>query len=586
LLFRVLGPVQVDGADLQPGSQERLLAVLLQRANSWVDADTVVRAIWPEDPPASAKGSVKAQIYQLRRVLPRAVDGSPRINSRSGGFRLNLERTELDAALFEELIKQGQSALEHGNWTTAISRLTQALELWRGEPYGPLGREVAPGETARLQDLRDEALDSYQEACEAKSRRAEPVAAEPAEPDAEQTQVLRLGPPPDVRRPVPDQDSEPWTHWRVEQSSGRSKRRIGVALAAAVVALAVAVTVVVLSFDGDSVLGAGRASSQASTTAGPQTTANASQQGVAPRRSVPGLPPRGERKLLFGVGGELDTVADSELVRSTPTRMLTTWYRGRDDLQKLLAWKDTVVKQAYQDGFALHLILGSAEQPGQLDTAHGPACGRRSVLQPDYREDVSQLIRAFAGTAQSPPLFVTVFHDAQSYSCNQDGFAPDPATRAYFLALKDQYVLIRQIVHRAAPNALASLGLDAGLAGAESNQDTGAGMAMLPNFHEVLSWSDFYSVSVTDGSGDSADDVTAMVGALGRYGPVMLSWYEPAGSPTGVVDADLRALLDEGKLGELSQAGLFALSFGPGALDAAPENFLTDAIRRFGRPAF
>jgi hypothetical protein len=592
LLFRVLGRLEVaDSADPMPAYQERLLALLLRHANSWVDADTVVGTLWPQDPPASAKGNVKTYVHQLRQMLPRALDGSPRINSRLGEYRLNLERSELDAAVFEDLVGQGRAALEAGNAKTALGPLTEALGLWRGEPYGPLGAELAESESARLRGLRDEALDAYQAAQEARAN-------EPAEePEAERTVVLRFGPPEDVRQPVPDKKLEPWSQWRVEEQPPKPKRRLRAVLLAVVIVLVVgAVTgTVVLTSRDDSILGqagptgssGASASSGSSSAQPPDTTTTQAQPAVSPKRPVPGLPPPGTPKLLFGIGDRADTARLNALVRDTPTRMLTTWYRGHDDLAKLRPLKDTAVKQAYADGFALHLIVTATGQATTFDSARGPACGRPAALASEFLADVQVLAEVFGGTAQSPPLFVTVFDQAETLACNPAGFKADAPTTAYFRSLKDQYVLTRETFHHVAPNALVSLGWGTGLARAADDPATGSGLAMLKNFNEVLAWSDFYSVSVTNAEGSNAEDVRAMVSALGKYGPVMLSWYSPAGSAR-VADGDVRALFTDARLAELTRDGLFAWSFAPDTIEASSSKtaaFITDAIRRYGRPA-
>lgn len=586
-MFRVLGPLEVaDSTDPMPASQERLLAVLLRQPNSWVAADTVVSALWPQDPPAAAKGNVKTYVHQLRQLLPRAIDGSPRINSRPGGYRLNLERSELDASVFEDLIRQGQVALEAGRAKTAIGRLGEALELWRGEPYGPLGAELAEAESARLRGLRDEALDAYQAAREALSN-------EPAEePDAEQTVVLEFGPPADVRRPVPDRKSEPWSQWRIEQPP-KPKRRLRAPLIAVVVAVLVAIAVtgtVVMTSQGGPVLGQvdppSSPPAQPPGTTPPDTTKTKAAPAVSPKRPVPGLPAPGTSKLLFGIGARADTARLNALVKETPTRMLTTWYRGHDDIAKLRTLTDTVTK-SYADGFALHLIVTATGDSTTFDTARGPVCGRKAPLSREFLVDMQVLAEVFGGTAQSPPLFVTVFDQIETFACNPAGFKADEPTIAYFKSLKDRYVLTRETFHKAAPNALVSLGWGAGLVRVTDDAEIGRGVSMLKHFNEVLTWSDFYSVSVTNAEGGNAEDVRAMVRALGKYGPVMLSWYGPTGSPR-VVDGDVRALLSDARLNELTRDGLFAWSFAPDAVAASSprtSDFIIDAIRSHGRPA-
>lgn len=87
LLFRVLGPVEVDGTDavsyigaLKPRT---LLATLLLRANVWVSVDELVAAIWADQkPPASAERNVGTYIWQLRKLLPPLKEDSQRIESR------------------------------------------------------------------------------------------------------------------------------------------------------------------------------------------------------------------------------------------------------------------------------------------------------------------------------------------------------------------------------------------------------------------------------------------------------------------------------------------------------------------------
>jgi hypothetical protein len=184
-----------------------------------------------------------------------------------------------------------------------------------------------------------------------------------------------------------------------------------------------------------------------------------------------------------------------------------------------------------------------------------------------------------AGRADSPPLYVTVFDGVQSFACNRRGFNADPATTAYFKALKDRYVLVREIFRHRAPNALVSIGWAGGQAGTD-DPAAGGGASMFQYFNEVLTWSDFQSFAAS-GPGGTADEVAAMVVALGRYGPVMLYRYGP------VADRDLRGLLAEKFLARAIADGLFAVAFAddtvPGA--AGTTEFLQDAVRRYGRPA-
>jgi hypothetical protein len=266
--------------------------------------------------------------------------------------------------------------------------------------------------------------------------------------------------------------------------------------------------------------------------------------------------------------------------------MLTTRYDGLDDLPQLLSWRDGVVRRAYADGFALHLIVGDVSEPATIDSRYGPACGRVDALSDRFLDDMSRLAAAFAGDAAGPPLFVTVFEQVQTYGCNQAGFRADAPTTAYYRALKDRYVLVREVFHKAAPNALVSIGWG-GRQAAVDDPAAGGGRSMLKHFGSVLNWSDFQSFSAVE-SGGNVEDIATMVRALGAYGPVMLSWYGPADRSARVTDADVRALLTDERLAALTKDGLFAWSFDPDVLSASsPETagFVTEAVRRYARPA-
>ncbi len=62
-----------------------MLAFLLLRANQVVPAERLIDALWPDDPPASARNSLQVRISHLRKVL-----GADRIETLRNGYRLNV----------------------------------------------------------------------------------------------------------------------------------------------------------------------------------------------------------------------------------------------------------------------------------------------------------------------------------------------------------------------------------------------------------------------------------------------------------------------------------------------------------------
>ncbi len=625
MLFRVFGPTDVDGPDVRvrisAEKPRRLLTALLLSANTWVAVDTLIDEIWPDGPPASAAGNVKTYVSQLRQLLP-ATDGeAPRIERRSAAYRLNVARTELDAMIFEDLVDEVRSEPAVDGMAVTISRLTGALALWRGRAYESLDTEQASAAAARLTELRWSVHDRLSAALIAAGRTGEAIAIlrgltteyplrEPTwkhlmealyaagrradalsayqqarrtlvdelgvEPGAELQQLhqrlLREEPlpePPPPARPLP---------------SARRKLRVSVPALLAALAVVAVTTDIALS------------SSQPKPPAGSASTATMPPNGeptgdltvgVPPKRPIPGLPAPGDAKVLFGVGSQANAALASELVREMRASMLTSWFHEPKDLERLRRWRSGLVPRAYQDGYALHLVLADWKEESELpvDTRYGTGCGRTYPLSEEFLEHARELATIFAGRPDDPPLFVTVFHGVNIYGCEDGAFNPDPATNAYYRALKDRYQMIREIFHLAAPNARVALGWQ-GWQADHDEPETGRGRSMFGHFADVLRTSDFQSVVVWQPD-DNVGPVRQMVEALGQYGPVLVE-YGSGHTKPAVYDRDVRALLTDDSLAELSRAGLFAWNFTDnGLLVSSPStyDFVKDAVRRHCRPS-
>jgi DNA-binding SARP family transcriptional activator len=82
--FQLLGPLEVS-ADAGPmtigGPKQRLvLAHLLLQMNRIVPAEQLIDAVWGEEPPDAARGTLQAYISRLRSAL-----GSDRIEGQAPG---------------------------------------------------------------------------------------------------------------------------------------------------------------------------------------------------------------------------------------------------------------------------------------------------------------------------------------------------------------------------------------------------------------------------------------------------------------------------------------------------------------------
>ena len=143
--FRILGSLEVVEDDtripIRAGNDRALLALLLLHANETVSSERLVDGLWGEDAPPSAPKIVQNAVLRLRRAL-----GGDRLETRDHGYRLRVERDELDVACFERLLAGGGAR--------------DALALWRGPPLSELGDYAFAGDAARrLEELRLVALE-------------------------------------------------------------------------------------------------------------------------------------------------------------------------------------------------------------------------------------------------------------------------------------------------------------------------------------------------------------------------------------------------------------------------------------------
>lgn len=157
--FGILGPLQVSDAEHRPlplgGPRAReLLALLLLNPNRPLSSDYLVTAMWGESPSDGAATTLRTHVGAVRRVLASAGAGEA-LGTSPGGYRLALDRADLDAEVFAGLVDRGQEALGIGDPAHAAALLGQALALWRGDVLSDLGApDFAEAAVARLEELR------------------------------------------------------------------------------------------------------------------------------------------------------------------------------------------------------------------------------------------------------------------------------------------------------------------------------------------------------------------------------------------------------------------------------------------------
>ncbi|HEX8929083.1 MAG TPA: BTAD domain-containing putative transcriptional regulator, partial [Actinomycetota bacterium] len=167
----MLGPLVVrsgDGRPVEVGGA-RLRALLVRLAldpGRPVSVDALVDGLWGASPPAGAVNALQSLVSRLRRALPPdGPAGAAPVGSEPAGYRLDLDRDQVDAHRFERLALQGRAALEAGAPDLAGDVLQEALVLWRGPALvDVLDAPFAAAPAARLEELRRAALEDLLEA--------------------------------------------------------------------------------------------------------------------------------------------------------------------------------------------------------------------------------------------------------------------------------------------------------------------------------------------------------------------------------------------------------------------------------------
>jgi WD40 repeat protein/DNA-binding SARP family transcriptional activator len=155
--FRLLGPLEVVH-ERRPlplgGPQQRLvLAHLVLQANQLIPAERLIDAVWAEQAPPAARGTLQVYVSRLRKQV-----GAERLRCRAGGYVLQAEPHEIDVARFELLVEQARSA-RTTDPDQAAAIYAEALACWRGA-VDDLDAQIATlPEVVRLETLRLAALE-------------------------------------------------------------------------------------------------------------------------------------------------------------------------------------------------------------------------------------------------------------------------------------------------------------------------------------------------------------------------------------------------------------------------------------------
>lgn len=159
--IRLLGAVEAESDEGRPillsAAKERsLLATLALAAGRDVSSDTLVWALWGDEPPPAARKTLQTYVWNLRQAF-----GSRRIETGPTGYRLAVDASDVDVTLFRELTRRGDVAMRRGDVSDARSLLAEALSLWRGQPFADVAQHTGLAtESARLEQEHLSAIEA------------------------------------------------------------------------------------------------------------------------------------------------------------------------------------------------------------------------------------------------------------------------------------------------------------------------------------------------------------------------------------------------------------------------------------------
>ncbi len=133
---RVLGPVEVAGADEFESAKAEELVVFLALHRDPVDTDTLQEALWPGQPPNA--GRLHTTVWRARQALGDDPDGKAYLpKAKQGRYRLSPAIT-CDLDRFHQHVQRARSKP-----AAAIENQRFALELVRGRPLSAVSGEYA-----------------------------------------------------------------------------------------------------------------------------------------------------------------------------------------------------------------------------------------------------------------------------------------------------------------------------------------------------------------------------------------------------------------------------------------------------------
>lgn len=151
--FVILGRTELihglETVPIGPTKQRAILALLLYHAGNPVPIPTVARTVWPTADPDAVKQRREQAVSRLRNTLLRARAPATISTTPDGAYVLDTDLDGIDYHRFTRLVRAGRHAEQDQDLGRAVALLTEAVDLWCGEPLADL-----PGATIDADRMR------------------------------------------------------------------------------------------------------------------------------------------------------------------------------------------------------------------------------------------------------------------------------------------------------------------------------------------------------------------------------------------------------------------------------------------------
>ncbi|WP_070012654.1 AfsR/SARP family transcriptional regulator [Streptomyces abyssalis] len=163
--FQLLGPLSIaDGENavvLQPSKPTSLLAALLSHPNTVVATGYLLRALWDDEQPATARAALQTCVLRLRRIFSKYGIADSAIEAVPGGYRMPADAGTLDLVHFRELVGRSRQAADV---ESELYLLKEALALWQGPLLANVSSQMLHRD--EVPRLTEERLRALERACD------------------------------------------------------------------------------------------------------------------------------------------------------------------------------------------------------------------------------------------------------------------------------------------------------------------------------------------------------------------------------------------------------------------------------------